>query len=60
MVWLSVTDENQSEQRPQLSADQLRRRRNRSVALALALAALVLIMIALTVVRGPSALIRPI
>lgn len=45
---------------PQLSADQLRRRRNRSIAIILALAALVLVMVAITMVKGPSAFIRPI
>lgn len=59
MVWLSVTGDKQSEQGVQLTVDQLRRRRNRSVALALALAALVLIMIAITVVRGPTSIVRP-
>ena len=53
MAWLSVTDNDETEQRPQLTAEQLRRRRSRSVALALVLAALVVIMIAITVVRGP-------
>ena len=60
MVWLSVTDEDQSEQGVQLTADQLRRRRKRSVALALALGALVLIMIAITLVKGPATIVRPL
>ena len=60
MAWLAVADKDQPEDRVVLTAEQLRRRRNRSVALALALGALVLIMIALTLVRGPASIVRPL
>lgn len=59
MVGLSVA-ENQKPEHQQLTEEQLRRRRNRSIALAIALAALVVIMVAITLIRGPESLVRPI
>ncbi len=53
MVWLSVTDDKDSNETVELTPEQLRRRRNRSIAIGLALGALIIIMIAITLVRGP-------
>jgi hypothetical protein len=44
----------------QLTPEQLRRRRSRSIAIALAIAALVIVMLAITFVKGPGAIVRPI
>ena len=43
-----------------LTEEQKRRRRGRSIAIALALAALVVLFYAMTLVKGPGVLIRPI
>jgi hypothetical protein len=43
-----------------LTEEQRRRRRNRSIALALVLAALVVLFYAVTLVKGPGVLQRPI
>jgi len=43
-----------------LTEEQRRRRRNRSIALALVLAALVVLFYAITLVKGPGVLQRPI
>jgi len=59
MAWLNTTDDRKVETR-ELTPDEARRRRNRSVAMAIALGALVLIMIAITLVKGPTGLERPL
>lgn len=43
-----------------LTEEQKRRRRERSIAIALALGVLVLLFFAVTLVKGPAVLIRPI
>jgi hypothetical protein len=43
-----------------LTEDQLRRRRQRSIAIALALGVLVLLFFAVTIVKGPAVLNRPL
>jgi len=43
-----------------LTPEQLRRRRARSIAIALALGALVLLFYAVTIVKGPGVLNRPL
>lgn len=43
-----------------LTDEQKRRRRSRSIAIALALAAFIVLIFAVTLVKGPGILIRPI
>lgn len=59
MAGLSVAEQDPPRV-PQLTPEQERRRRNRSVALAIVLVALVVIMIAITLVRGPDVILRPL
>ena len=58
MAWLSVSEDESTHR--ELTPEQLRRRRNRSVALGVTIAAFVLIMVAITLVKGPDTLIRPL
>ena len=57
MAWL--TDDRNTDRRP-LTPDEERRRRNRSIAMAIALGGLVIIMIAITLVKGPVTIVRPL
>jgi hypothetical protein len=43
-----------------LTKEQMRRRRGRSIAIALALVAFVVLIFAVTLVKGPAVLIRPL
>jgi len=43
-----------------LTEEQKRRRRSRSIAIALALAAFVILIFAVTLVKGPGVLVRPL
>jgi hypothetical protein len=52
-------DDKDTEQGVILTEQQKRRRRERSIAIALALGALVLLFFAVTLVKGPAVLIRP-
>jgi len=53
-------NEQSSEKRIVLTAEQLRRRRARSIAIALSLGALVLLFYVVTIVKlGPNVLMRP-
>ena len=52
-------DEQQKQEGIVLTEAQKRSRRNRSVAIALALGVLVLLFFAVTLVKGPAVLIRP-
>jgi hypothetical protein len=45
---------------PALTPEQQRRRRGRSIAIALALVGLIVAMIAITLVKGPGILVRPL
>jgi hypothetical protein len=58
MAWL--TDDRDTDQHPPLTPDEERRRRNRSIAMAVALGGLVIIMIAITLVKGPVTIMRPL
>ena len=53
-------DDKDTEQGVILTEQQKRRRRERSIAIALALAALVILFYAMTLVKGPGVLVRPI
>ena len=53
-------DEQQKQEGIVLTEAQLRSRRQRSVAIALALGVLVLLFFAVTLVKGPAVLTRPI
>ena len=53
-------DEQQKQEGIVLTEAQLRSRRHRSVAIALALGVLVLLFFAVTLVKGPAVLIRPL
>ena len=48
------------EEKVQLTEDELNRRRRRSIALALILGALVLVILAVTYVKGPGIINRPL
>ena len=53
-------DEEQKQEGIVLTEAQLRSRRQRSIAIALALGVLVLLFFAVTLVKGPAVLIRPL
>jgi hypothetical protein len=53
-------DEQEKQEGIVLTEAQLRSRRQRSVAIALALGVLVLLFFAVTLVKGPAVLIRPL
>ncbi|AMN44802.1 CoxF protein [Rhodoplanes sp. Z2-YC6860] len=53
-------DEKPNEPGIVLTEEQLRRRRARSIAIALALGAFVVLIWAVTLVKGPAVLIRPL
>jgi hypothetical protein len=53
-------DEQKKQEGIVLTEAQLRSRRHRSVAIALALGVLVLLFFAVTLVKGPAVLIRPL
>ena len=53
-------DENQKPEGIVLTEAQKRSRRQRSIAIALALGVLVLLFFAVTMVKGPAVLVRPI
>ena len=55
-----VMDQQPAEPGIVLTAEQKRRRRGRSIALALALAVFVVLIFAVTLVKGPAVLIRPL
>jgi hypothetical protein len=55
-----MNDERKDEDGVVLTEAQKRARRSRSIAIALALGALVLLFYAMTLVKGPGVLIRPI
>jgi hypothetical protein len=55
-----VMDREPTEPGIVLTAEQKRRRRGRSVAIALALAVFVALIFAVTLVKGPGVLIRPL
>ena len=58
---MSVTmDEKPDEPGITLTEEQLRRRRARSIAIALALGVFVVLIWAVTLVKGPAVLIRPL
>ncbi|HEV7609535.1 MAG TPA: hypothetical protein VGO61_19520 [Steroidobacteraceae bacterium] len=52
-------DDNQEPQGIVLTEAQKKRRRERSIAIALALGVLVLLFFAVTLVKGPAVLVRP-
>jgi len=53
-------DRQPSESGIVLTAEQKRRRRGRSIAIALALVAFVVLIFAVTLVKGPGVLVRPL
>jgi hypothetical protein len=55
-----VMDEQPPEDGIVLTDEQKRARRSRSIAIALALAALVILFYAVTLVKGPGVLVRPL
>jgi hypothetical protein len=55
-----VMDQRPAEPGIVLTAEQKRRRRSRSIAIALALAVFVALIFAVTLVKGPAVLIRPL
>jgi hypothetical protein len=55
-----VMDQPPSEPGIVLSAEQTRRRRGRSIAIALALLVFVALIFAVTLVKGPGVMIRPL
>jgi hypothetical protein len=55
-----VMDQQPTEPGLILSSEQKRRRRGRSIAIALALAVFVAMIFAVTLVKGPGVLIRPL
>jgi hypothetical protein len=55
-----VMDQQPTEPGIVLNAEQKRRRRGRSIAIAVALAAFVIMIFAVTLVKGPGVLIRPL
>jgi hypothetical protein len=55
-----LMDRQPSEPGIVLTEEQMRRRRGRSIAIALALAAFVVLIFAVTLVKGPAVLIRPL
>ena len=55
-----VMDQQPPERGIVLSAEQTRRRRGRSIAIALALAVFVALIFAVTLVKGPGVLVRPL
>ena len=55
-----VMDQRPSERGIVLTEEQQRRRRARSIAIALALAAFVVLIFAVTLVKGPAVMIRPL
>jgi hypothetical protein len=55
-----VMDRNSQRPGVVLTEEQIRRRRGRSIAIALALAAFVVLIFAVTLVKGPGVLIRPL
>lgn len=59
-VGTAMNDERKDEDGVVLTEAQKRARRSRSIAIALALGALVLLFYAMTLVKGPGVLIRPI
>jgi hypothetical protein len=55
-----VMDQQPTEPRIVLTEEQKRRRRARSIAIALALGAFVALVYAVTLVKGPGVLVRPL
>ena len=55
-----VMDQQPTEPGLILSSEQKRRRRGRSIAIALALVAFVVLIFAVTLVKGPGVLVRPL
>jgi hypothetical protein len=55
-----VMDRQPTEPGIVLTAEQKRRRRGRSIAIALALAVFVVLIFAVTLVKGPGVLVRPL
>jgi hypothetical protein len=55
-----VMDQPPSEPGIVLTAEQKRRRRGRSIAIALALAVFIALIFAVTLVKGPGVMIRPL
>ena len=55
-----VMDQQSPEPGIVLTPEQMRRRRARSIAIALALAVFVVLIFAVTLVKGPAVLIRPL
>ena len=55
-----VMDRQPSESGIVLTAEQKRRRRGHSIAIALALVAFVVLIFAVTLVKGPGVLVRPL
>ena len=55
-----VMDQQPTEPGIVLTAEQRRRRRGRSIAIALALAVFVALIFAVTLVKGPGVLVRPL
>ena len=53
-------DEQQKQEGIVLTEAQIRSRRQRSIAIALALGVLVLLFFAVTMVKGPTVLVRPV
>jgi hypothetical protein len=59
-IGIAMDDKRKDEEGVVLTEAQKRARRSRSIAIALALGALVLLFYAMTLVKGPGVLIRPI
>jgi len=55
-----VMDQQPTEPGLVLTAEQKRRRRSRSIAIALALAVFIALIFAVTLVKGPGVMIRPL
>ncbi len=55
-----VMDQQPTERGIILTEEQKRRRRGRSIAIALALAAFIVLIFAVTLVKGPGVMIRPL
>ena len=59
-IGIAMNDKRKDEEGVVLTEAQKRARRSRSIAIALALGALVLLFYAMTLVKGPGVLIRPL
>jgi hypothetical protein len=55
-----LMDQQPTERGIVLTKEQMRRRRGRSIAIALALAVFVVLIFAVTLVKGPGVLVRPL